>query len=107
MNKSLRTDTETVLTRARARTATLTECVDEADLVPQHSPLISPLVWDLAHIGDKEELWLVRDMAWDVLDQVRFDRELTAGGFAFGMMAQDEQQGPSVPTRRPRRRTCC
>ena len=28
----------------------------------QHSPLMSPLVWDLAHIGNYEELWLLRDV---------------------------------------------
>jgi iron(II)-dependent oxidoreductase len=50
------------LTRGRARSAVLTESVDEADLVRQHSPLMSPLVWDLAHIGSQEELWLVRDV---------------------------------------------
>ena len=37
---------------ARQRTALLTDSVDEADLVRQHSPLMSPLVWDLAHIGN-------------------------------------------------------
>ena len=50
-----------VLTRARERTAGLTDCVDEAELVAQHSRLMSPLVWDLAHIGNQEELWLVRE----------------------------------------------
>jgi len=30
--------------------------------VKQHSPLMSPLIWDLAHIGNQEELWLVRDV---------------------------------------------
>src|SRR5215213_3905306 len=50
------------LDRARARTSLLTESVDEADLVRQHSPLMSPLVWDLAHVGNQEELWLVRDV---------------------------------------------
>src|SRR5690242_7303046 len=50
------------LDRARTRTAALTESVDEADLVRQHSPLMSPLVWDLAHIGNQEELWLLRDV---------------------------------------------
>jgi len=50
------------LTAARARTAGLTESVDDADLAAQHSPLMSPLVWDLAHIGNQEELWLVRDV---------------------------------------------
>jgi iron(II)-dependent oxidoreductase len=50
------------LQRARARTTALTETVDEADLVRSHSPLMSPLVWDLAHVGNQEELWLVRDV---------------------------------------------
>ncbi|WP_341716057.1 ergothioneine biosynthesis protein EgtB [Micromonospora sp. FIMYZ51] len=50
------------LARTRARTALLTEAVDDADLVRQHSPLMSPLVWDLAHVGNQEELWLVRDV---------------------------------------------
>jgi iron(II)-dependent oxidoreductase len=40
----------------------LTESVDDADLIRQHSPLMSPLVWDLAHVGNQEELWLVRDV---------------------------------------------
>src|ERR1700749_2449435 len=48
------------LTGARQRTALLTDAVDEDDLVRQHSPLMSPLVWDLAHIANQEELWLLR-----------------------------------------------
>nr|WP_242613249.1 ergothioneine biosynthesis protein EgtB [Herbihabitans rhizosphaerae] len=50
------------LTRARERSALLTDAVDDDDLVRQHSKLMSPLVWDLAHIGNQEELWLVRDV---------------------------------------------
>ena len=50
------------LTRARDRTAALTDAVDDGDLIRQHSPLMSPLVWDLAHVGNQEELWLVRDV---------------------------------------------
>jgi iron(II)-dependent oxidoreductase len=48
------------LDAARRRSIGLTECVDEPDLTAQHSPLMSPLVWDLAHIGNQEELWLLR-----------------------------------------------
>jgi iron(II)-dependent oxidoreductase len=51
-----------VLTRARDRSQLLTDAVDDDDLVRQHSPLMSPLVWDLAHVGNQEELWLVRDV---------------------------------------------
>ncbi len=47
------------LERARARTLWLTD-IDEGELRRQHSPLMSPLVWDLAHIGQQEDLWLLR-----------------------------------------------
>jgi gamma-glutamyl hercynylcysteine S-oxide synthase len=50
------------LVAARARTSGLTDTVDDADLVRQHSPLMSPLVWDLAHIANQEELWLLREV---------------------------------------------
>lgn len=116
----------------------LTEAVDEAELVAQHSPLMSPLVWDLAHIGNQEELWLVRDVGgrepvradidhlYDAFRHARADRpalplldpvqargyvrtvrdkvldvlnssplrgnRLVDRGFAFGMIAQHEQQ---------------
>ena len=60
--EALRTRIADLLTASRARSTALTAAVDEADLVAQHSPLMSPLVWDLAHIGSQEELWLVRDV---------------------------------------------
>ena len=47
------------LTRARARTLWLVD-FDDAELRRQYDPLMSPLVWDLAHIGQQEELWLLR-----------------------------------------------
>ncbi|MCW2828507.1 MAG: iron(II)-dependent oxidoreductase EgtB [Marmoricola sp.] len=47
------------LEEARGRTLGLTD-VDEVELSAQHSPLMSPLVWDLAHIGQQEDLWLLR-----------------------------------------------
>src|SRR5580698_3318597 len=50
------------LLTARERTRLLTESVDDTDLVRQHSPLMSPLVWDLAHIANQEELWLLRNV---------------------------------------------
>ena len=99
---------------------------------------MSPLVWDLAHIGNQEELWLLRNLGgrepmrpeidplydafehpraerptlpllppdearryvhevrgrvMDLLEQPRWgDEELSRGGFAFGMVAQHEQQ---------------
>ncbi|WP_083885323.1 ergothioneine biosynthesis protein EgtB [Nocardia thailandica] len=127
-----------VLRRARLRTTGLTDAVDDADLIAQHSPLMSPLVWDLAHIGNQEELWLVRDVGgrdavradidelYDAFKHARANRPalplldpaqargyvgavrekvfdvldtsalagnpLVDNGFAFGMIAQHEQQ---------------
>ncbi|MFC4496014.1 ergothioneine biosynthesis protein EgtB [Streptomyces ovatisporus] len=48
------------LERARRRTLALTDCLDEGELTAQHSKLMSPLAWDLAHVGNQEDIWLVR-----------------------------------------------
>lgn len=135
---TLRERALTTLTTARARTTLLTSCVEEPDLTAQHSPLMSPLVWDLAHIGNQEEMWLLRavggreamrpeiDGLYDAFEHPRAERpslpllppaearhyasevrgrvldilestafhgtRLTEAGFAFGMIAQHEQQ---------------
>lgn len=126
------------LVTARDRTTLLTSCVEDPDLTAQHSPLMSPLVWDLAHIGNQEEQWLLRNVAgqeairpeidgiYDAFEHPRSERptlpllspaesrryaaevrgrvldvlegtalhgtRLTEAGFAFGMVAQHEQQ---------------
>lgn len=136
--EALRRRALTTLTTARARTTLLTSCVEGPDLTAQHSPLMSPLVWDLAHIGNQEELWLLRAVAgreamrpeidglYDAFEHPRSERpslpllppaeartyaadvrgrvmdllesadfhgtRLTEAGFAFGMIAQHEQQ---------------
>jgi len=46
------------LTDARARTLALVAPVTEDDLDRVHSPLMSPLVWDLGHVAAFEDLWL-------------------------------------------------
>jgi gamma-glutamyl hercynylcysteine S-oxide synthase len=53
---------EAGLEGARARTLALLAPIDDGDLVGQVSPLMSPLAWDLAHIGHYEELWLLRNI---------------------------------------------
>src|SRR5262245_14264616 len=60
--EGLREQAAEQLRRARDRSIALTDAVDDDDLVRQHSKLMSPLVWDLAHVGNQEELWLVRDV---------------------------------------------
>ncbi|MFE1101596.1 ergothioneine biosynthesis protein EgtB [Nocardiopsis alba] len=75
------------LDRSRRRSNGLTlESLDEEDLLAQHSPLMSPLVWDLAHIGNYEEQWLLRaaggrealrpdiDGLYDAFENPRADR---------------------------------
>jgi iron(II)-dependent oxidoreductase len=60
--EALRDRVAGALARSRARSTALTDAVDDNDLTRQHSKLMSPLVWDFAHIGNQEELWLVRDV---------------------------------------------
>jgi iron(II)-dependent oxidoreductase len=48
---------------ARARTLAVTD-IDDAELTRQHSPLMSPLVWDLAHVGQQEEHFLLQRLPW-------------------------------------------
>lgn len=55
------TELESVLEHARKRTEAILEPLGEDQLTRQFSPLQSPLVWDLAHIGYFEELWLLRN----------------------------------------------
>ncbi|HTR71851.1 MAG TPA: SUMF1/EgtB/PvdO family nonheme iron enzyme, partial [Mycobacteriales bacterium] len=45
---------------ARRRTLTLTD-VDDHELTCSPDPLMGPLVWDLAHDGQQEDLWLLRE----------------------------------------------
>jgi gamma-glutamyl hercynylcysteine S-oxide synthase len=47
------------LEQARHRTLGLTD-LDDPTLVTPYDLLMSPLVWDLAHVRQQEELWLLR-----------------------------------------------
>src|SRR5436305_1124284 len=74
------------LREARDRTLALVASVSEENLVRVHSPLMSPLVWDLGHIAAFEDLWVVhrhggrpmlrRDLAdvYDAMETPRADR---------------------------------
>jgi gamma-glutamyl hercynylcysteine S-oxide synthase len=55
-----RSELAEVLEHARTRTERLLEPLSEDQLAAQDSRLQSPLAWDLAHIANFEELWLVR-----------------------------------------------
>jgi iron(II)-dependent oxidoreductase len=50
----------TRLSEARERTLLLLEPLDDEQLNRVYSPILSPLAWDLGHIANFEELWLVR-----------------------------------------------
>jgi iron(II)-dependent oxidoreductase len=47
------------LESARSRTLTLTD-FDDIELATAHNPLMGPLVWDLAHVGQQEDFWVLR-----------------------------------------------
>jgi iron(II)-dependent oxidoreductase len=55
------------LTTVRERTLALVAHLDAAALERQVDPLMSPLVWDLAHIAAYEDLWLVHRYAGEPL----------------------------------------
>jgi iron(II)-dependent oxidoreductase len=48
------------LAEARRRTLELLAPLDDEQLNRVYSPILSPLAWDLGHIANFEELWLVR-----------------------------------------------
>jgi gamma-glutamyl hercynylcysteine S-oxide synthase len=48
------------LSEARRRTLALVEPLDDEQLNRVYSPILSPLAWDLGHIANFEELWLVQ-----------------------------------------------
>jgi iron(II)-dependent oxidoreductase len=56
---------ERELGAARARTLALLDPLDDHDLTAQHSALMSPLVWDLAHVANYEDIWLLRALGDD------------------------------------------
>jgi iron(II)-dependent oxidoreductase len=49
-----------LLAEARRRTLALVEPLDDEQLNRVYSPILSPLAWDLGHIANFEELWLVQ-----------------------------------------------
>src|SRR5918996_6155319 len=58
-----------VLTEGRERTLALVAPLSDADVESQHTEIMSPLVWDLAHIAAYEELWLVHRHAGEPLSR--------------------------------------
>jgi iron(II)-dependent oxidoreductase len=55
------------LEEARAKTLALVAHLDDEQLERVHSPIMSPLVWDLGHIAAYEDLWLASRHAGLVL----------------------------------------
>jgi len=47
------------LSAQRSRTLQIVAPLSEADLVRQHSPLMSPIAWDLGHLAQFERQWLL------------------------------------------------
>lgn len=56
-----------LLADARARTRAIIAPLSDADLTTQHSPLMSPVVWDLGHIAQFEAQWLLPAQARESL----------------------------------------
>lgn len=61
----------------RSRTRDLIYPLTEEELTRQHSPLMSPIVWDLAHIANFEEQWVDRAQPSGRQDADRSNRDYT------------------------------
>lgn len=60
------------LVRTRERTLAIVAPLADEDLQRQHSPLMSPIAWDLGHIADFEAQWFAR--AFDATDSLTATR---------------------------------
>jgi iron(II)-dependent oxidoreductase len=63
------------LEHARERTEALVRGLDDEQLTRQFSPLQSPLVWDLAHIGYFEAFWLLDRKREDLYESLEHPRD--------------------------------
>src|SRR5690348_17959119 len=61
------------LAHVRERTLRLLAPLSDEQLSRQWTEIASPLVWDLAHIGHFEELWLVRTVGGQDAEDNRTD----------------------------------
>lgn len=61
------------LEAVRARTLALADALTEDEQRRQWSPLMSPVVWDLAHVGNYEELWLQRALGGPPAEHPAYD----------------------------------
>ena len=66
-------DARRELTLARERLLALVQAVPESELVHQHSVLMSPPVWDIAHVANYEEQWLLRALGHETVSDGGLD----------------------------------
>ncbi len=70
-------DTKAALLREleerRARSHEMIGVLDDDALHRQFDPIMSPLVWDVGHIGNFEEIWLLRRLGGHAPHDVRYD----------------------------------
>jgi len=62
VTSDLRSSIAAQLAEARERTLLLVDGISEEDLLRQHDPLMSPILWDLGHIAHFEKLWLTQNL---------------------------------------------
>lgn len=58
----------------RERTKWLLDPLDDDDVHRQHDSIMSPLVWDVGHVGNFEELWLLRELDGRAAHDPLYDR---------------------------------
>ena len=82
-------DVEALLGWVRGRTHEIVAPLTDGHLADQPSPIMGPIGWDLGHVADFEQLWLVDEVA-------------RRGGSALGRSGLDPTYDPNVHTRSDR-----
>lgn len=73
-DERLRRQLAAELHAARDRTLALVDELDDDVLHGQHVDFMSPVVWDVGHVGNFEELWLVRQLTGRPADDPDLDQ---------------------------------
>src|SRR4051795_4061751 len=112
MVKPVAAEIRDVMGEVRRRTFDLVAHLDEDELTAVHSPIMSPLAWDLGHVAAYEDLWLNhraggRELlrpglaelydAFETPRQVRGDLEFLRGEALREYMAQVRERALEAP----------
>jgi iron(II)-dependent oxidoreductase len=85
------------LAEARTRTLELVDPLSDEQLARQHSPLMSPIVWDLGHIANYEDLWSRRAAGRDAPSNLPADPTRTTRDWLYDAVTHPRATRKALP----------